>query len=119
MSKDVLVSVTFSRRQMQQGAIWNKLFNWKFKLKQWHKIIQCVTTGCQLCVWSSWLVLAQFFENSLTIIVNIYIIILFITGALSSTDPSVFDQEASLAAQKARSTVSTSGMKKCLVGKIM
>lgn len=63
--------------------------------------------------------LAQFFENSLTIIVNIYIIILFITGALSSTDPSVFDQEASLAAQKARSTVSTSGMKKCLVGKIM
>ena len=63
--------------------------------------------------------LAQFFENSLTIIVNIYIIILFITGALSSTDPSVFDQEASLAAQEARSTVSTSGMKKCLVGKIM
>ena len=51
--------------------------------------------------------------------VNIYIIILFITGALSSTDPSVFDQEASLAAQEARSTVSTSGMKKCLVGKIM
>ena len=45
--------------------------------------------------------------------------ILFITGALSSTDPSVFDQEASLAAQEARSTVSTSGMKKCLVGKIM
>lgn len=35
---------------MQQCAIWNKLFNWKFKLKQWHKIIQCVTTGCQLCV---------------------------------------------------------------------
>ena len=63
--------------------------------------------------------LAQFFENSLTIIVNIYIIILFITGALSSTDPSVFDREASLAAQEARSTVSTSGMKKCLVGKIM
>lgn len=63
--------------------------------------------------------LAQFFENSLTIIVNIYIIILFITGALSSTDPSVFDQEASLAAQEARSTVSTSGMKKCLVGKII
>ena len=63
--------------------------------------------------------LAQFFENSLTIIVNIYIIILFITGALSSTDPSVFDQEALLAAQEARSTVSTSGMKKCLVGKIM
>lgn len=63
--------------------------------------------------------LAQFFENSLTIIVNIYIIILFITGALSSTDPSVFDQEASLAAQEACSTVSTSGMKKCLVGKIM
>ena len=63
--------------------------------------------------------LAQFFENSLTIIVNIYIIILFITGALSSTDPSVFDQEASLAAQEARSTVSPSGMKKCLVGKIM
>lgn len=63
--------------------------------------------------------LAQFFENSLTIIVNIYIIILFITGALSSTDPSVFDQEASLAAQEARSTVSTSGMKKCLVEKIM
>ena len=63
--------------------------------------------------------LAQFFENSLTIIVSIYIIILFITGALSSTDPSVFDQEASLAAQEARSTVSTSGMKKCLVGKIM
>lgn len=63
--------------------------------------------------------LAQFFESSLTIIVNIYIIILFITGALSSTDPSVFDQEASLAAQEARSTVSTSGMKKCLVGKIM
>lgn len=63
--------------------------------------------------------LAQFFENSLTIIVNIYIIILFITGALSSTDPSVVDQEASLAAQEARSTVSTSGMKKCLVGKIM
>lgn len=63
--------------------------------------------------------LAQFFENSLTIIVNIYIIILFITGALSSTDPSVFDQEASLAAQEARSTVSTSGMKKCLVGQIM
>ena len=63
--------------------------------------------------------LAQFFENSLTIIVNIYTIILFITGALSSTDPSVFDQEASLAAQEARSTVSTSGMKKCLVGKIM
>ena len=63
--------------------------------------------------------LAQFFENSLTIIVNIYIVILFITGALSSTDPSVFDQEASLAAQEARSTVSTSGMKKCLVGKIM
>ena len=63
--------------------------------------------------------LAQFFENSLTIIVNIYIVILFITGALSSTDPSVFDQEALLAAQEARSTVSTSGMKKCLVGKIM
>ena len=63
--------------------------------------------------------LAQFFENSLTIIVNIYIIILFITGALSSTHPSVFDQEASLAAQEPRSTVSTSGMKKCLVGKIM
>lgn len=54
--------------------------------------------------------LAQFFENSLTIIVNIYIVILFITGALSSTDPSVFDQEASPAAQEALSTVSTSGM---------
>lgn len=38
---------------------------------------------------------------------------------MSSTDPSVFDQEASLAAQEARSTVSTSGMKKCLVGKMM
>ena len=63
--------------------------------------------------------LAQFFKNSLTIIVNIYIIILFNTGALSSTDPSVFDQGASLAAQEARSTVSTSGMKKCLVGKVM
>ena len=63
--------------------------------------------------------LVQFFKSSLTVIVNIYIIILFITGALSSTDPSVFDQEASLAAQEARSTVSTSGMKKCLVGKIM
>ena len=48
-----------------------------------------------------------------------YIIILFITGALSSTDPSVFDQEALPAAQEALSTVSTSGMKKCLVGKIM
>lgn len=41
-----------------------------------------------------------------------YIIILFITGALSSTDPSVFDQEASPAAEEALSTVSTSGMKK-------
>ena len=48
-----------------------------------------------------------------------YIIILFITGALSSTDPSVFDQEALPAAQEALSTVSTSGMKKCLVGKMM
>lgn len=48
-----------------------------------------------------------------------YIIILFITGALSSTDPSVFDQEALSAAQEALSTVSTSGMKKCFVGKIM
>ena len=54
--------------------------------------------------------LVQFFKSSLTVIVNIYIIILFITGALSSTDPSVFDQEASPAAQEALSTVSTSGM---------
>lgn len=35
---------------------------------------------------------------------------LFIAGALSSTDPSVFDQKASPAAQEALSTVSTSGM---------
>ena len=53
--------------------------------------------------------LAQFFENSLTIIVNIYIIILFITGALSSTDPSVFDQEASLAAQEVGKDITAAG----------